>query len=230
MNLLHTLSRAKVLPALMLAVAAHAAPPAMPDDGALNREAAKQLPKSALSIDKADRQSRSLHQPVPDVGNVAKPAMLDPAAIAKRYESIGKQDESALYVMVSFSMPPESIARLAEQASKAGATLVLRGVIDNSLKKTSERAAEFIKRYPSTQFQIDPTLYRRYAIKQVPAFVLARDNEEVKACTKGCDATNFFVSVAGDVSLDYALEYMSRQSGERFTPLAERRLKKMRGE
>jgi conjugal transfer pilus assembly protein TrbC len=229
MNPLLTLSPTKVLPAMLLISVAHAAPPPMPHDSVLNREVAKQLPKSATSIDKADRQSRSLHQPVPDVGNVAAPLMPDPAAIAERYESIGKNDESALYVMVSFSMPPESIARLAEQASKAGATLVLRGALDNSLKKTSERAAEFIKRYPGAQFQIDPTVFRRYAIKQVPAFVLARDNEEVKACTKGCDATAFFVSVAGDVSLDYALEYIARQGGERFAPLAERRLKKMRG-
>ena len=200
------------------------------DPNAIKRAAAKALNQSAGMVDKAELQGKTLKQLVPDVGNLPVQRMPDPSLIAKRYEGIGqRKDDTALFIMVSFSMPDESIARLGAQAGKAGATLVLRGVIDDSLQKTAERAAQFIKQYPGLQFQIDPTLYKRYSVKQVPTFVLALDNEEVKACTKGCDSTEYFVSAAGDVSLDYALDYLSRQGGARFAPLAEKRLKKMRG-
>lgn len=201
----------------------------MPSDARLRLEAGKQSMRSAAAIARADEQAKQQRPAVPDVMSAAPltaPAP-DPAAIAQRYAASSRHEE-ALYIMVSFSMPEQSIARLAEQARKAGAALVLRGVVDNSLTRTAELAAHYVKKYPGVQFQVDPSLFRRFAIIQVPTFVLAGDQQDSPSCGKQCATESDFVSVAGDVTLDYALEYMSRQRDGRLAQAAATRLKKIR--
>jgi conjugal transfer pilus assembly protein TrbC len=223
------LSRVKVTLALLVMATLAAAQSSLPDDVAIAREAAKQAPRSAAAIGKAERQSKLLRPPVPDVLAPAGLPAVDPAAIAKRYEGLQPTAESGLFIMVSFSMPRESIERLAAQAGKANGTLILRGLVDDSLTKTAEIAADFIKRHPGSQFQIDPTLFKRFAVDQVPAFVLSTQAPDMNTCSKDCDARNTFASVSGDVTLDYALEYLAKQRDSRFAALAERRLKLLRG-
>lgn len=206
----------------------------LPADETIAREAKKLSARSANAIDKADQQSRQLRQAIPDVGAVAPlPTALpapDPADIAKRYGT-ALQPEAALFVLVSLSMPQVSIDRLAAQAGKAGATLVLRGVVDGSLKRTAEMTAEVIRQHPGAQFQIDPTLFRRYNVDQVPTFILAAPapTAQGQTCGKDCDAQGTFVRVSGDVTLDYALEHLARQANPRFARLAEQRLQQLRG-
>lgn len=230
MNFPTLLSRAKVPLFLLVFSNLASAQASLPNNDAIAREAAKQAPRSAAAISKAERQAKRLRQPVPDVSAPTGLPAIDPGAIAKRYESLRPTEEAGLFIMVSFSMPPESIERLAEQARQAGATLVLRGMVDDSLTKTAQVVAGFIKRHPGAQFQIDPTVFRRFAIDQVPAFVLSTQPAGNSTCAgKECSPRDSFVSVAGDVSLDYALEHFAKQRNERFSQLAERRLKKMRG-
>lgn len=228
MNTPILLSRAKVTIVLLAAASLAAAQSGMPDNAAIAREAAKQAPRSAAAISKADQQSKKLRPPVPDVAAPTALPALDPATIAKRYEGMGPAEDSGLFIMVSFSMPRESIERLASQANKAGATLVLRGMVDDSLKTTAETVADFLKRYPGAQFQIDPTVFKRFAIAQVPAFVISTQPPDTNTCGKECDPRNTFASVAGDVTLDYALDYLARQRNGRFAALAESRLKRLR--
>ena len=222
-------SRAKIALALLLAGVVRAAAPQLPDDAALAREAARQAPRASSALAKAERQAGLLNQKVPEVGPPSPPPALDPAALAKRFEAARPPDESALFILVSFSMPAESLERLAAQAGKAGATLVLRGMVDDSMKRTAEVAAEFVKSHPGAQFQIDPTLFRRFAVTRVPAFVLSARAGDDHACGKDCDARDTFASVSGDVTLDYALDYLARRRDRRFSALAERRLKQLRG-
>jgi conjugal transfer pilus assembly protein TrbC len=199
----------------------------LPDDSAIAREAAKQAPRSSAAIDKAERQSRVLRQAVPDVSPPAPLPLPDPAAVAQRYEPLAPS-VPGLFVLVSLSMPSQSLERLASQAGRANATLVLRGVVDGSLKKTAELSAEVLRKHPGAQFQIDPTLFRRFGVTQVPAFVLSSRPGADKTCGNDCDANNSFARVSGDVSLDYALEHMAKQGDPRFAPLAESRLKMLR--
>lgn len=204
----------------------------LPADEAITREADKLAARSASAIDKADQQSRQLLQAIPDVGTVAPlPAPLatpDPADIARLYAP-ALQPEAALFVLVSLSMPQSSLERLAAQAGKAGATLVLRGVVDGSLTRTAEMTAAVIRQHPGAQFQIDPTLFRRFNVDKVPTFVLAAPTAQGQSCGKDCDAQHTFVRVSGDVTLDYALEHLARQANPRFATLAEQRLKQLRG-
>jgi type-F conjugative transfer system pilin assembly protein TrbC len=57
---------------------------------------------------------------------------------------------------------------------------------------------------------IDPESFRRYGVSQVPAFVLAHGPGQ-GTCPKSVPAGDY-VMVAGDVSLDYAMEMIGRSS------------------
>ena len=100
-----------------------------------------------------------------------------------------------IVVFVSFSMPKESIKGWIAQAKKIGAAVYIRGLVNNSFRDTTKAVRELVQDQ-SGGLLIDPTLFKKYAITQVPAVVVAGSN-------------NFDV-IYGDATLDYALEKMSR--------------------
>ena len=62
-------------------------------------------------------------------------------------------------------------------------------------------------------FQIDPQAFDRFAVTATPTFVLLRNGAVPSDCGGNtCFASDAFVSVVGDVSLDYALEYFQRST------------------
>ncbi len=118
----------------------------------------------------------------------------------------------SLLVFISFTIPQATLERLVDQAARAKATLVLRGFVSGSLRDTVLRVQRLIGKR-NVAFQIDPQAFDRFQIDKTPSFVLVRDGAAVKPCTAGqCLANDAFVSVAGDVSLDYALEHIARSS------------------
>jgi conjugal transfer pilus assembly protein TrbC len=153
----------------------------------------------------------ALPQPAP-----GKPT--DLAAIAKGFDANAEQlaqaqaklSGPALLVFVSFSMPQATLQRLVGQAARANATLVLRGFVDGSLRETVSRVQRLIGQR-MVNVQIDPQAFDRFAINKTPSFVLVRDGAPAKECASGfCYANDAYVATAGDVSLDYALEYIAR--------------------
>jgi conjugal transfer pilus assembly protein TrbC len=143
---------------------------------------------------------------------------IDLGAIAKGYEAMGQpapgaatiNDAPALLVFISFSMPEPTLARLVDQAARARATLVLRGLVDGSLQKTVLRAQGLIGQR-QVGFQIDPQAFDRFSITVTPTFVLLKAGAVAAPCAAGtCFPASSFVAAAGDVSIDYALEYFSR--------------------
>lgn len=115
-----------------------------------------------------------------------------------------------LFVFVSFSMPESTLERLVDQAARAKASLVLRGFVNGSLQETVLRVQRLIGQR-DVAFQIDPQAFDRFAIAKTPSFVLVRGGATSTPCAAGqCFATDAFVSTAGDVSLDYALEHIQR--------------------
>jgi conjugal transfer pilus assembly protein TrbC len=64
-------------------------------------------------------------------------------------------------------------------------------------------------------WQIDPEAFVRYSIRHAPTFTLSKSGNEggssSGACGSSCIASNAFYSVAGDVSLDYALDTLVRR-------------------
>jgi conjugal transfer pilus assembly protein TrbC len=136
-------------------------------------------------------------------------------------------DREQLLVFISASVPRESLRRLARQAASVGAPLVLRGVAGGGFPATAKFIRDILDependdRSPATSSNeihsqrkpralIDPTLFARFDVRQVPAVVLVPDGAcmaGIRACP---DATPAHVHVAGDVTLDYALDHIAR--------------------
>lgn len=160
---------------------------------------------------------------------------VDLGAVARGYEAMSQPGAAAslnagpsLLVFVSFSIPAGALSRLVDQADRTGATLVIRGFTNGSLQQTVARTQRLIGQR-KVGFQIDPQAFDRFAVSAVPTFVLLRAGAMPEPCAAGtCFPTASYVSVAGDVSLDYALEFFKR-SAPSFNQEAGAFLSKMRG-
>lgn len=209
--------RARTKPCLLalavglLAIYTHAAEPVWPTPQAIERA------RETHPFPDAERLKRV---PVPAVPRiVATPPSLDIADIARRHIQIKGQTDAApaspsLRIFVSLSMPETSLRLLVAQAERSGATLLLRGLKANSMKQTLEAVQSMIGER-NVSWQIDPEAYARYSVRHTPTFVLTKsgittDNNSA-TCGASCIAANAFYSVAGDVSLDYALDAMVRR-------------------
>lgn len=219
--------------AIAAAVAAAAQPAApLPSEAELS-SAAKKVPNTNDALRRATERASGARPGVPDVSTVGpalrSPSVPDPAEIARRLDGQGSPNGlPRILIAVSLSMPKETLDRLAQQAAKVGAHLVLRGMVGDSLVKTAKATAPFVERHVGLQFDIDPTIFRRFGIQRVPTFVLTRDDQELRSCTTECDATDYYVSVAGDVTLDYALEHIGQRSRPPFNARAETLLGQLR--
>ena len=136
-----------------------------------------------------------------------------------------------LRIFITLDMPRASLQLLTDQASRAGAVLVLRGLKSQSMRQTVAIVGELIGER-KVAWVIDPEAFTRFAVRQAPTFVLtlndATGNDAEGNCGSGCVTPAGFASVAGDVSLDYALEAIMRRRLEA-TPRAEPILKRLRG-
>lgn len=161
---------------------------------------------------------------------------IDLEALAKGYEANADRMAAAqgispgpeLLVFVSFSMPEPTLRRLVDQAARTQASLVVRGFVNGSLRETVARTQGLIgDRHVA--FHIDPQAFDRFAVVKTPTFVLVRGGVQGQACSAGlCFPADAFAATSGDVSLDYALEFIARHA-PRFAKDARRYLKKIRG-
>ena len=135
-----------------------------------------------------------------------------------------------LRIFITLDMPRSSLQLLTDQASLAGAVLVLRGLKSRSMRETVAIVGELIGER-KVAWVIDPEAFTRFAVRQAPTFVLMLNdaaNDAQPNCVSGCATTVAFASIAGDVSLDYALETILRRRPEA-APRAEPILKRLRG-
>lgn len=144
--------------------------------------------------------------------------LADPRLAVPDAASSGDSDPHPL-IFVSFSLPEASLRALLAEAGRTGAPLVLRGLVENSMQRTTARLGELLgtenDREASAEstpsLAIDPTLFERFDVDKVPAFVLPQDT--IAPCTpEGCPVPEH-LKVAGDVSLTYALGIMAREAG-----------------
>jgi conjugal transfer pilus assembly protein TrbC len=155
---------------------------------------------------------------VPKVETLPKPAASAPdiASIAEKYKHLGQaaaipqNGQPDLLVMVSLSMPKEALVRTAEQAERAGATLVFRGLKGDSMMKMGEEIKAIVGSR-SVSVVVHPPAFQQFSVTRVPAIVIARP-EAGNVLDNGCSKPETFVKVSGDVSLDYALDYIERKS------------------
>ena len=188
----------------------------MPTNEAILR--AQQAAREAMSRLPGTATVQEVHGgALPKIDALPRPPVAAPdlASIAQKYQQLGKTQarvsaEPDLLVLVSLSMPRQALERIIQQAERAGATLVFRGLKDGSMNRMGDELEKLIGQR-NVSAAIHPPAFQQFSVTRVPAVVIAgADAGEV--LENGCARPETFVKVTGDVTLDYALEYIERKS------------------
>lgn len=94
-------------------------------------------------------------------------------------------------VFVSSSMPKTSLQQLAIEAKAKRARLIIRGMVNNSMKDTALLVKEI-----NHPLDIDPKLFKKYRVAQVPTFVIPHEDQD----------NNEWHVIRGNISLGFALD------------------------
>lgn len=149
------------------------------------------------------------------VDELRKMKGVDPSALAAKYQNAGVGQKPAtqdLMIFISTSMPKKALVMLGEQANATGAVLVLRGLKGAlGTKGVMQKTMEALQPVAATgaKIQIDPEAFGRYNVTAVPTFVIA--TKEDTCANEQCDTKSY--ALAGDVTLEYALEQWSSRGG-----------------
>ena len=128
-----------------------------------------------------------------------------------------QEEDIAIAVAVSLSMPRASLLKLGQDAQDAGLTLTFRGVGTEIQNIPDEKPRTIAQRYgkgliarhmedfkfltdASANVQIDPVLFTRHNITDVPRVMV------IPVCRSACERAQAILVARGDVSLRYALE------------------------
>lgn len=132
------------------------------------------------------------------------------------------EEELVIAIAVSLSMPRASLERLAIDARDASLALSFRGVGVEINDKPDEKPRTVLERYGKgliarhmedfkfltdlgASVKIDPVLFNRQAIKDVPQVML------MPVCKTACENTQALFVAIGDVTLRYALDYLASE-------------------
>ena len=138
-----------------------------------------------------------------------------------------QEEDIAIAVAVSLSMPRASLLKLGQDARDAGLTLTFRGVGTEIQNRPDEKPQTVAQRYgkgliarhmedfkfltdAGTNVQIDPVLFARHNITDVPRVMV------VPVCRSACERTQAILVARGDVSLRYALDALFKDVTNRF--------------
>ncbi|MEI8266282.1 MAG: type-F conjugative transfer system pilin assembly protein TrbC [Betaproteobacteria bacterium] len=143
---------------------------------------------------------------------------IDIGALARQGGQIGgaigpgalPPQEPALRIFVTLDMPQGSLRRLVDQAERSGAVLVLRGLKNQSMRQTVAAVSELLGEREAG-WVIDPEAFERHGVEAAPTFLLTTGEDAPSCNATTCTVPRPFISVSGDVSLDYALEHMVRR-------------------
>ena len=141
--------------------------------------------------------------------------------MAKDHQSV-----SDAIIFVSFSMPKQSLEQWLEVSHQLHIPLVLRGMIDNSIKKTEAAIIPLVKKVHGG-FQINPVLFRSFDIQQVPAIVVV--NHHGCHTDAECGDKKQFDVIYGQTTMNYALSQLA-EKGEQAPQVASALLHLLPGE
>ena len=137
-----------------------------------------------------------------------------------------QEEDITIAVAVSLSMPRASLLKLGQDARDAGLALTFRGVGTEIQNRPDEKPQTVAQRYgkgliarhiedfkfltdAGTNVQIDPVLFARHNITDVPRVMV------VPVCRSACERTQAILVARGDVSLRYALEALFKEGTEK---------------
>ena len=138
-----------------------------------------------------------------------------------------QEEDIAIAIAVSLSMPRASLLKLGQDARDAGLTLTFRGVGTEIQNRSDEKPQTVAQRYgkgliarhmedfkfltdAGANVQIDPVLFARHNITDVPRVMV------VPVCRSACERTQAILVARGDVSLRYALDALFKDVTNRF--------------
>lgn len=136
-----------------------------------------------------------------------------------------QEEDIAIAIAVSLSMPRASLLKLGQDARDAGLALTFRGVGTEIKNKPDEKAQTVAQRYGKGLFarhmedfkfltdvganvQIDPVLFARHNITDVPRVMV------IPVCHTACERNQAILVARGDVSLRYALDALHKEASE----------------
>lgn len=123
-------------------------------------------------------------------------------------------------IFVSFSLPQSKLRELLADAGRIGAMVALRGLINDDLNTTLARMGELAKDQETSGIVLDPTLFSRFNISRVPAFLLPL--EPIPPCDVDKCKVPPHVLAAGNASLSYFLDLIKRTGDEKEKAAAQR--------
>lgn len=161
--------------------------------------------EDAIRQAKTDQQKNGTVKSFPV--EISKSKAVDPIKLAEQYKQTDNSFKKAhdLLIFISTSMPRKTLEMIGQQANKAGAVVVVRGLRDRlSTPGALSNFMNYVEPLVSAgaEVQINPELFKRYDIQVVPTFVLAKQSEGCGNDQCPIDA----YKLVGDVSLDYVLE------------------------
>jgi conjugal transfer pilus assembly protein TrbC len=150
---------------------------------------------------------RPSHAPAP-IQPAKKPLSVED--IAKSFKTPKIDVGSNAIFFVSFSMPESSLKRIASEAKKIKARLVINGLYQDDWKSTQIKIGSIFGE--TGVFEIDPRLFNQFKINSVPALVLHDEVADFARDEAGCTLPKHFVSVFGDVSAFVLLDEILKNS------------------
>jgi conjugal transfer pilus assembly protein TrbC len=161
--------------------------------------------ESAAKIEKYQGESYLLGQ---------QSQQIIPQAAAKELGLPGnKAPAIEKYIFISFSMPDEAIKNLLQQAKAQQVIPILRGFKDNSYKKTFVALEKFVTEI-GYGVSIDPELFAKFEITQVPSFVIAARKDYICPESSSCAARRFY-KITGNTTVEWALAQLNAAWGKR---------------
>ena len=122
------------------------------------------------------------------------------------------QRKERLVIFVSSGMPEASMRRLLEDARRADALVVFRGLVGDDFTAMAQYLSELLGLDEKNRIQvravIEPRLFKRLGIGRVPVVAVAPDGLCLDRCPEGADSGVRLV--AGDVSLAHALRHLAK--------------------
>ena len=133
-----------------------------------------------------------------------------------------QEEDIAIAITVSLSMPRTSLIRLGQDAKDAGLALTFRGVGQEIKPQAREKPQTVLETYGKglirrhledfkfltdlgVSVKIDPVLFARHHITDVPQVMV------VPVCRTACEKTEALLVARGDVTLRYALEHLKEE-------------------
>ena len=140
---------------------------------------------------------------------------------------VNKKRMPSILIFVSFSMPEKSLEAYLRDAKKIHASVVIRGLIDNSFQKTFQRIAELVKTSGGDGVELNPLWFKHFGIHTVPAVVIVPD-ESACFTNEICNNKTDFDVMTGDITLSATLR-MIRDRGQSTQSIAQEAINTLQG-